>query len=87
MLYTHKTLMLTGFLGAPQLQRAAPVPGRGEEEGSEPAADAALSFFPYGKFTKHLYKPTKQVLSSQLKLKKILLYHCIIANIDMLCCY
>lgn len=52
--------MLTVCLGAPQLQWAAPVPGRGEEEGSEPAADAALSFFPCGKFTKHLYKPKKQ---------------------------
>lgn len=38
-------------LGAPQLQRAAPVPGRGEEEGPDPAADAALSLFPRGKFT------------------------------------
>lgn len=51
-LYTRKTL--TVCLGAPQLQWAAPVPGRGEEEGSEPAADVALSFIPCGTFRKHL---------------------------------
>lgn len=52
---------LTVCLGAPQIQRLAPVPGRGEEEGPEPAADAALSFLPYGEFTKHLHKrPKKQ---------------------------
>lgn len=82
--------MLTVCLGATQLQWAAPVPGRGEEEGSEPAADAALSFFPYGKITQCLYKSTQTVQWSSNhghnheKTKSC--YITVISNVDILSC-